>query len=138
VAACRFGRKPRGALHGVGTRPIDVPATHALACRHGSAGGQYTQLVLLPTLRMQLARGASPWFFDVGVGVSWTDHAFQTPGHTFSTRWNFQEVLGAGYVLGGPKGRDEIQLRLGHFSNAGLENPNPGETYLQLRYARRF
>jgi lipid A 3-O-deacylase len=103
-----------------------------------SAVVQYTQLVLLPTLRMQLARGASPWFFEVGVGVSWTDHAFQTPGHTFSTQWNFQEVLGAGYVLGGPRGRDEIQLRLGHFSNAGLENPNPGETYLQLRYARRF
>jgi lipid A 3-O-deacylase len=70
--------------------------------------------------------------------VSWTDHAFQTPGHTFSTQWNFQDVLGAGYVLGGSKGRDETQLRLGHFSNAGLRNPNPGEDYLQLRYARRF
>jgi lipid A 3-O-deacylase len=103
-----------------------------------SATVQYTQLVLLPTLRMQLARGASPWFLEVGVGVSWTDHAFQTPGHTFSTQWNFQDVVGAGYVFGGPKGRDEIQLRLGHFSNAGLENPNPGQTYLQLRYARRF
>jgi lipid A 3-O-deacylase len=103
-----------------------------------SAVVQYTQLVLLPTLRMQLARGASPWFLEVGVGVSWTDHAFQTPGHTFSTQWNFQDVVGAGYVFGGPKGRAEIQLRLGHFSNAGLENPNPGQTYLQLRYARRF
>lgn len=103
-----------------------------------SAVVQYTQLVLLPTLRMQLARGASPWFLEVGIGVSWTDHPFQTPGHTFSTQWNFQDVLGAGYVIGGPKGRDEIQLRLGHFSNAGIENPNPGQNYLQLRFARRF
>jgi lipid A 3-O-deacylase len=103
-----------------------------------SAVVQYTQLVLLPTLRMRLARGASPWFLEVGVGLSWTDHPFQTPGHTFSTQWNFQDVLGAGYTLGGPSGRDEIQLRLAHFSNAGFENPNPGETYLQLRFARRF
>ena len=103
-----------------------------------SGDAQYTQLVLLPTLRMQLARGASPWFLEFGIGVSWLDHKFETPGHTFSTAWNFYDVLGAGYVIGGPTGRDEIQLRLGHFSNAGLENPNPGETFLQLRYARRF
>jgi lipid A 3-O-deacylase len=25
-----------------------------------------------------------------------------------------------------------------HFSNAGIKKPNPGETFLRLRYAYRF
>jgi hypothetical protein len=54
------------------------------------------------------------------------------------TQWNFQDVLGTGYTIGRPNGRDEMQLRLAYFSNPGLENPKPGETCLQLRFARRF
>lgn len=29
-------------------------------------------------------------------------------------------------------------LRLQHFSNASIRHPNPGENFVQLRYARRF
>jgi lipid A 3-O-deacylase len=98
----------------------------------------YTQVVLLPSLRMRLDRGASPWFLEVGIGASWMSHKFQTPDKQFGSEWNFYDVLGAGYTFGGPKGKHEMDLRLVHFSNAGLRDPNPGLNFVQVRYTREF
>lgn len=98
----------------------------------------YTQVVLLPTLRMRLDRGASPWFLEVGIGASWMDHKFETPDKQFGSQWNFYDVLGAGYTFGGPRGKHEVDVRLVHFSNAGLKNPNPGLNFIQLRYTKEF
>ena len=98
----------------------------------------YTQLVLLPSLRMRLARGASPWFLEVGIGLSWMSHKLQTPDRQFGSEWNFYDVLGAGYTFGGPQGKHEVDLRLVHFSNAGLKDPNPGLNFVQVRYTREF
>ena len=38
----------------------------------------------------------------------------------------------------GARGEHEVSLRLQHFSNAGIKHPNPGETFVRLRYVRRF
>jgi Lipid A 3-O-deacylase (PagL) len=38
----------------------------------------------------------------------------------------------------GADGEHELALRLQHFSNGGIRRPNPGETFLQLRYAWRY
>jgi lipid A 3-O-deacylase len=32
----------------------------------------------------------------------------------------------------------ELSLRLQHFSNADIKRPNPGENFVQLRYAVAF
>lgn len=109
--------------------------------RYDAVGGgsdQLTQVVLLPLLRMRLERGASPWFIEVGIGASYLSRDYETPRKRFSTRWNFYDVLGLGHTYGGPRGRHEVGLRLVHTSNAGIENPNPGENFLQLRYTYRF
>jgi lipid A 3-O-deacylase len=96
-----------------------------------------TQVVLLPTLRMQLSRGASPWYLEVGVGASWLDRRFVTPDREFSTQWNFYDVLGMGRSFG-PAARHELGLRWVHVSNGGIKKPNPGQDFLQLRYVARF
>jgi lipid A 3-O-deacylase len=103
-------------------------------------GGHFglTQVVLLPTLRMRLSQGRSPWFFELGVGASWMDRSFVTPDRQFSTRWNFYDVLGVGHSFGGADGRHELALRWVHVSNLGLRKPNPGQDFLQLRYVARF
>ncbi|GAB3664690.1 acyloxyacyl hydrolase [Ramlibacter alkalitolerans] len=109
--------------------------------RYDAVGGgsdELTQLVLLPTVRMRLARGASPWFIEMGVGVSYLDRDYVTPGKQFSTRWNFYDVLGVGHTFGGRDGRHELGLRWNHTSNAGIRNPNPGQNFFQLRYVHRF
>jgi lipid A 3-O-deacylase len=66
------------------------------------------------------------------------DRNYETPRKRFSTRWNFYDMVGVGHTYGGPQERHEVGLRLVHTSNAGIKNPNPGENFLQLRYAYRF
>ncbi len=96
-----------------------------------------TQVVLLPSLRMRLARGASPWFIDLGIGVSWMDQPFHTPRKEFGSRWNFYDMMGVGYSFG-EEHEHELGLRWVHVSNAGLKKPNPGQDFVQLRYVHRF
>ena len=103
----------------------------------GGGKQSVTQLALLPTLRMQLAQGRSPWFIEIGVGLSWMDRLFVTPDKRFSTQWNFYDVMGVGYQFGARKDH-ELGLRWAHVSNAGLKKPNPGQDFLQLRYVARF
>jgi lipid A 3-O-deacylase len=97
-----------------------------------------TQFVLLPSLRMRLDRGRSPWFIELGIGASWLSEAFETPDKRFSTRWNFYDMLGVGYSLGGVDGTHEVGLRWTHTSNAGIRKPNPGQDFLQVRFVHRF
>jgi hypothetical protein len=97
----------------------------------------YTQFGLLPSLRFHLAQGRSPWFIELGIGASWLDRSFQTPERRFSTRFNFYDVIGAGYLFGEHR-QHELGLRLLHISNAGIKEPNPGQDFVQLRYLSRF
>ena len=91
-----------------------------------------------PTLRWRGAQGQSPWFIEAGVGVSYAlNHRYLSDFREFSTRYNFASHIGVGYLFG-PQQKNEISLRLEHQSNAGIKQPNPGENFLQLRYARYF
>jgi lipid A 3-O-deacylase len=103
------------------------------------AGGRnsYTQFGVMPVLRFNLSQGRSPWYLELGVGVSWMDRRFQTAERSFSTRFNFYDVLGAGYVFG-ERRQHELGLRVIHISNGGIKEPNPGQEFLQLRYLSRF
>ena len=108
--------------------------------RYDALGGgtqTLTQLVLLPSLRMRLARGQSPWFIELGIGASWMDRPYETPSKRFSTQWNFYDMLGIGYSFG-EEHHHELGLRWVHVSNAGLKKPNPGQDFVQVRYVRRF
>ena len=105
----------------------------------GGGHQQVTQIALVPVLRMRIDRGASPWFFEVGVGASYFNRDIAVPpDKVFSTRWNFYDVLGVGYTYGGEGGKHEVHLRYNHTSNAGISNPNPGQNFFQLRYVQRF
>lgn len=96
-----------------------------------------SQLALIPVLRYRPADGASPWFFETGLGVTATSSVYRTSQKRFSTSFNFGTHLAVGRSFGAQR-QHEIALRLEHFSNAGIKHPNPGENFVQLRYARRF
>lgn len=96
-----------------------------------------SQLAVVPALRYRPAEGASPWFFETGVGVTATSSVYRTRQKRFSTSFNFGTHLAVGRSFGAQR-QHEIALRLEHFSNAGIKHPNPGENFIQLRYARRF
>jgi lipid A 3-O-deacylase len=102
-----------------------------------SARDTVTQVGVLPIVRLRLKNGQSPWFMEGGIGVTLTDHLYRNHGKQFSTRFNFVDVFGVGRSLDAQHRRD-ISVRVAHISNANLKKPNPGENFLQLRYAVRF
>jgi len=120
------------------TAHTEVMVNHWDAREAGGSRQSITQLVVLPSLRMRLARGASPWFIELGIGASWMDRLFVTPEKSFSTQWNFFDMMGVGHSFGGSNGGHEIGVRWVHVSNAGIKHPNPGQDFIQLRYVRRL
>lgn len=102
------------------------------------AGRQgFTQIGLVPLFRLRLDAGRSPWFVEGGIGISLLDEIYRTPTKNFSTTGNFYDVAALGRSVDDAR-RQELSLRLTHISNASVKRPNPGENFLQLRYAMRF
>lgn len=98
---------------------------------------QFSQIGLVPMFRYRFDAGQSPWFVEGGVGVSYLSASYQTANKLFSTQWNFSDHLGVGRSFGADH-RQELGLYVKHVSNAGLRSPNPGESFLLLRYAYAF
>ena len=74
---------------------------------------------------------------EAGLGATAMNHHYRTPDRQFSTTFQFTEVLGLGRSFGA-RGEHELSLRLQHFSNASIKEPNPGANFARLRYLYRF
>ncbi|HEX6361432.1 MAG TPA: acyloxyacyl hydrolase [Albitalea sp.] len=104
---------------------------------HGAeATTSVTQFGITPVVRLH-PRGSGGWFVEGGIGVNMLSPHYRNGDKRFSTSFNFGDHLAVGRHID-PRGEHELSLRLQHFSNAGIERPNPGEDFLQLRYLRRF
>jgi lipid A 3-O-deacylase len=104
---------------------------------HPSGHGVLTQFSAIPVLRYGFAEGRSPWFVEGGIGVTVTSSLYQSGEKHFSTAFNFGDHIGLGYAFGEAR-QNEIALRFEHFSNAGVKHPNPGQNFVQLRFAHYF
>ena len=104
---------------------------------HPSESGVLTQLAIVPVVRHRFADGASPWFVEGGIGATVTSSVFRSGDKHFSTAFNFGDHVGLGYAFGTAR-KNELVLRAEHFSNAGIKHPNPGQNFVQLRYAHHF
>jgi hypothetical protein len=100
----------------------------------GRVGGGHalvTQVGLTPVLRYAFGTDAK-WFVEAGIGVNVITPVYRTGSKQFSTAFNFGDHIGFGWR----PARDapwDIALRIQHFSNAGIDRPNPGEDFVQLR-----
>ena len=72
-----------------------------------------------------------------GIGANVIVPIYHSDDKHFSTEFNFGDHLAIGRQFGDHR-EQEIALRLQHFSNAGIREPNPGENFQQLRYLKRF
>jgi len=95
-----------------------------------------TQLGITPVIRLWM-QGSERFFVEAGIGANWIFPIYRNGDREFSTTFNFGDHIGAGWRFG-DAGQHEVTLRLQHLSNAGIKHPNPGENFVQLRYARRF
>jgi lipid A 3-O-deacylase len=96
-----------------------------------------TQFGITPVLRLEPRRWQAGWFVEAGIGVNVVTPLYRSRDKRFSTKFNFGDHLAIGRQFGAER-EHEIALRFEHFSNGGMERPNPGENFVQLRYQRRF
>ena len=101
------------------------------------AGGHTTQVGVVPMFRYRFDQGRSRWFVEGGIGLSYLNGTYHAASSSFGSRWNFSDHIGIGRNFGARQ-HHEVSLQAKHVSNAGLRKPNPGETFLQLRYGYRF
>jgi lipid A 3-O-deacylase len=100
--------------------------------QHGSAF--VTQVGITPVFRLAPSAGGPGWFQEIGIGANLLFPVYENQAKRFSTTFNF----GDHFAIGRRFGKHEFALRIQHFSNAGIKRPNPGENFLQLRYAIRY
>jgi hypothetical protein len=103
----------------------------------GNGSAWVTQLGITPVLRLYPYAWGGRWYVEAGIGANFLLPIYRSSEKRFSTTFNFGDHLAVGRNFG-EGGRHSIALRLQHFSNAGIKHPNPGENFVQLRYARRF
>jgi hypothetical protein len=104
---------------------------------HTHASAWVTQLGWTPVLRWQSSPRPQHGFIEAGIGVNALLPIYRNGDRRFSTTLNFGDHVAAGLRFG-DEGRHEVSLRLQHFSNAGIKKPNPGEGFVQLRYALTY
>ena len=104
----------------------------------GASGDEawVTQLSAVPSLRLS-GSSSRGWYAEIGSGPSVLMPVFQSRSRSFSTELNFQSHLAVGQALGA-HGENDLALRIEHFSNAGIREPNPGMDFVSLRYTYRF
>lgn len=98
---------------------------------------EFTQVGILPMLRLYPREWDAGWFVEGGIGANAITPRYRNHHSHFSTTFNFNVPFGMGRRFGRAN-EHEVVVRFEHFSNGGIRQPNPGENFLQARYARRF
>lgn len=101
------------------------------------ANAWVTQLGVTPVLRWYPHRWGERGFVEAGIGANLLLPIYRSRDKRFSTSFNFGDHVALGWRFGTQRAH-EVSLRLQHFSNAGIRKPNPGEDFLQLRWAWRY
>ncbi|CAL94345.1 acyloxyacyl hydrolase [Azoarcus olearius] len=109
--------------------------------QHRHEGDKLVQGGAFATFRFEPPMQTIRPYLELGLGA----HVFSRNdlgSKEFSTRFQFGELVGAGFSWGGeaPGGRGETWLgaRLMHYSNAGIKHPNPGLETFQVILGHRF
>lgn len=88
-------------------------------------------------IRLQPSKHANNWFADLGIGTNYIAPLYRTDHKHFSKESNFGAHVAFGRQSADHR-QSELALRAQHFSNAGIARPNPGESFVQLRYSHRL
>lgn len=106
--------------------------------KHSEPGQDWSMHVgLTPVLRLHPKAFAPGWFLEAGLGANLIAPTYRAGEKRFSTAFNFGSHVGVGFRFGARR-KSELLVRVQHFSNAGLKHPNPGENFIQVRYAHHF
>ncbi len=88
-----------------------------------------TTIGITPVFRFQ-KDSKQGLYGELGIGANLLSGYYNVNGRRFSTRFQFGDHLGVGYVFAN---KVDVSLRYQHFSNASIEDPNPGVNFTVLR-----
>jgi lipid A 3-O-deacylase len=94
------------------------------------------EIGVTPVFRLAPGSGDYRFFAEAGIGAHLLSHT-SISGREFGSAFQFGDLLGAGWRFGARR-EYELSLRIEHFSNAGIKQPNRGIEFAMLRIARRF
>jgi len=91
-----------------------------------------------PVFRFQKS-GATDFipYAEFAIGFHYLTDTDITQRRRFSTHFQFGDHVGAGLRFG-DKGAYDLEYRLQHLSNAGIDHPNPGINFHQIRLEYHF
>ncbi|MES2932456.1 MAG: acyloxyacyl hydrolase [Pseudomonadota bacterium] len=115
----------------------DVTLARWRAAKHqgaDNAGQTIWDLGITPVLRFQPDTGKGP-YAEAGIGAHLLSDLYDNDGRRFSTRFQFGDHIGFGYVF--QSGLD-LSLKIQHFSNCSIKQPNPGTLFTALKVAYSF
>lgn len=75
------------------------------------------------------------WYGEAGIGIHHLSQYYDNNGDQLSTRFQFGDHLGLGYVFA--NGLD-LGLKFQHFSNGGVKEPNGGVNFVIVKAGFRF
>ncbi|MCL2915878.1 acyloxyacyl hydrolase [Shewanella corallii] len=94
-------------------------------------------LSLSPVIQYPLfTLGEQEVLAELGIGIALLDDT-TFAGKDVSTHYQFEDRLGL-LTRFGSRDEHSVTLRYFHYSNAGLDSPNPGLDFVALSYAYRF
>jgi hypothetical protein len=96
--------------------------------------GTLTDIGLTPVFRFQRDDGKG-FYGEAGVGVHLFSKLYRNNDKVLSTAFQFGDHIGAGYVF--MNGVD-VGIKLQHFSNGGIKQPNGGVNFAVLKVAYKF
>lgn len=93
-----------------------------------------TGIGIMPVFRFR-SDDLGGWYAEGGIGVNLLSGLYENNGDQLSTRFQFNDQLGVGYVF---KNGWDVAVKFEHFSNGGYKKPNSGVNFLLFRLARQF
>lgn len=86
-------------------------------------------LGLTPVFRFQ-SDPKTGFYAELGIGVHYLHRLYDNNGKRLSTRFQFGDHLGIGYVF---PNKLDVGLKIQHFSNGSIKKPNDGADFAVLR-----
>lgn len=87
-----------------------------------------------PVFRYE-AQNKRGWYAEGAVGLHYLGERYDNFGRQMSTKFEFGDHLGAGYVFDNGV---ELGMKLQHFSNGGIKHPNGGVNFVEAKASYHF
>jgi lipid A 3-O-deacylase len=75
------------------------------------------------------------FYAELGTGPHLLSTLYNNNGRRFSTAFNFGNQIGIGYIF---SNKVEVALKIQHFSNASIKQPNNGANFATIKVAYPF